>query len=77
MFMIATIQSMVAGTPTQSGSSWLPRTGNVKRSTLTPKPTTTPAAASCPPSFPHHGSPRKSSIAPTVVAMAAPSRIPR
>jgi hypothetical protein len=45
MFMIATIQISVAGPEAQPGSSWLPRPGNVNRSTLTPKPIATPAAA--------------------------------
>ena len=36
MFMIATIQIKVAGTPTQAGKSWMPRKGNVKRSTCDP-----------------------------------------
>ena len=31
MFMIATIQRTDSGIPTQSGSSWMPRNGNVKR----------------------------------------------
>ena len=37
MFMIATIQRTVSGTPTHSGSWWMPTTGNVKRCTQTPK----------------------------------------
>ena len=77
MFMIATIQRIEAGMLTQSGSVWMPTSGNVKRSTWTPKPTAIAAAETCPPSFPHHGSPRKSSTTPTKVATAAPSRIPR
>ena len=77
MFMIATIQSIESGMPTQSGSCWIPSSGNVKRSTWTPKPTAIAAAEIWPPSFPHHGRPRKSSTTPTKVATAAPSRIPR
>ena len=36
MFMIATIQMIVSGMPTHAGSAWMPRNGNVKRSTQTP-----------------------------------------
>jgi len=36
MFMIATIQMIVRGTPTDADSEWMPRNGNVKRSTQTP-----------------------------------------
>ena len=77
MFMIATIQKTVAGTPTQLGSDWIPTTGNVKRSTQTPKETTVTAAPTWPPSFCHQTRPRASSSAPTIVAMAAPRRMPR
>ncbi len=77
MFMIATTQTIVAAPAAHSGSSWLPKPGNVKRSTVTPNPTATEPAATWPASLPHHGRPRKSSMAPTVVAIAAPSRIPR
>ncbi len=37
MFMIATIQRIVSGTPTQAGTVWMPTNGNVKRSTQIPK----------------------------------------
>ena len=77
MFMIATIQRTDSGIPTQSGSVWMPMTGNVKRCTQIPKPTGIAAAATWPPSFSHQRSPRKSSTAPTVVATAAPSNSPR
>ena len=77
MFMIATIHSTDSGIPTHSGSSWMPRIGNVKRCTQIPKPTGIAAAATWPPSFSHQRRPRKSSIAPTVVATAAPSSSPR
>ena len=36
MFMIATIQTRVRMTPSQSGSAWTPTIGNVKRSIVTP-----------------------------------------
>ena len=45
--------------------------------TQTPKATGTAAAATWPASFSHQRRPRKSSIAPTVVASAAPSSSPR
>ncbi len=77
MFMIATIQMKVSGTPTQAGKSWMPRKGNVKRSIATPKPIGIAAATLWPPSFAHQCRPRKSSTTPTQVATAAPSRIPR
>ena len=77
MFMIATIPTTVSGTPTHAGSAWMPRNGNVKRWTQTPKHVGIAAASTWPPSFCHQLSPRKSSIAPTVVATAAPSRRPR
>ena len=77
MFMIATIQRNVTGTPTHSGNSWMPRNGNVNRSMAMPNPSGIAAATLCPPSFAHHDSPRKSSTTPTKVATAAPSRIPR
>ena len=77
MFMIATIQSIVAGIPTHAGSAWIPMNGNVKRSTQIPNATGIAAATSWPPSFCHQRSPRKSSSAPTTVATAAPSRSPR
>ena len=77
MFMIATIQRIVSGTPTHSGRACTPRTGNVKRCTQSPKPVGIAAARTWPPSFSHQTSPRKSSIAPTVVATAAPSSRPR
>src|SRR5207248_6611785 len=50
---------------------------NVKRCTQIPNPTGIEAAATWPASFCHQASPRKSSIAPTVVATAAPSSRPR
>ena len=77
MFMIATIQASVSGTPAHSGSEWTPRSGNVKWRIQIPKPVAIPAAASWPPSFSHQVRPRKSSIAPTAVATAAPSSRPR
>ena len=76
MFMIATIQRIVSGTPTHSGSACTPTIGNVKRWTQIPKPVGIAAAAIWPPSFSHQTRPRKSSIAPTRVATAAPSRRP-
>ena len=48
MFMIATIQMIVSGTPTDAGSAWMPRNGNVKRSTQTPNHVGTAAASICP-----------------------------
>ena len=48
----------------------------MKRCTQIPKPVGIAAAAIWPPSFSHQTSPRKSSIAPTVVATAIPSRRP-
>ena len=77
MFMIATIQSTVSGTPAQLGSAWMPRNGKVKRLTQTPKMVGTDAATSWPASFWNQRRPRKSSITPTVTATAAPSRMPR
>ncbi len=77
MFMIATIHTMVSEMPTHAGSWWIPSTGNVNRCTQIPNPAGMAAAASCPPSFSHQRRPRKSSIAPTVVATAAPRRSPR
>ena len=77
MFMIATIQTIVSGTPSQAGSAWMPMNGSVKRSTQIPKPVGIAAATSCPPSFSYQRRPRKSSIAPTVTATAAPSSRPR
>ena len=67
MFMIATIQSIVSGIadPVRqlAGS---PRSGNVNRSTVDAEADRrSPAAATWPPSFPHHGRPRKSSTTPT------------
>ena len=76
MFMIATIQAIVSGIPTHSGSACTPRIGKVKRCTQIPKPVGIAAAAICPPSFSHQTRPRKSSIAPTVVATAIPSSRP-
>ena len=49
----------------------------MKRCTQTPNQQTIAAAATWPPSFSHQRRPRKSSTAPTVVATAAPSRMPR
>ena len=77
MFMIATIQITVSGLPTQPGIVCTPASGSVKWLIQIPKPTGMAAAAIWPPSFSHGRRPRKSSIAPTVVATAAPSRIPR
>ena len=48
MFMSATIQTIVAGTPTQAGSSWMPTNGNVKRSIQTPNATGIAAASDLP-----------------------------
>ena len=36
MFMSSTIHSTLSGIPSHAGSSWMPRNGNVKRSTQTP-----------------------------------------
>jgi len=77
MFITATIPNTVKGAPTHSGSTCTPTSGNVNECTHTPNPVGITAAVTCPTSFCHHESPRKSSIAPTVVATAAPSRIPR
>ena len=48
MFMIATIQRIVSGMPTHSGSSWMPMNGKVKRSIQTPNQTGIAAAMSMP-----------------------------
>ena len=77
MFITATIQMTVKGPPTQAGRSTTPRNGKVKWSTHTPKTTGIEAASTCPPSFSHQASPRKSSIAPTAVATAQPISTPR
>ena len=77
MFMSATIQTIVAGTPIHADSSWMPTNGNVNRSTQIPNATGIDAASTWPPSFCHQTSPRTSSIAPTVSATAAPSSSPR
>ncbi len=77
MFITATIATTVSVAPTANGSSWAPMNGNVKLCIQTPAPTGIAAAKTWPASFSHQRRPRKSSIAPTVVATAAPSRIPR
>ena len=77
MFITATIQTIVSGTPIQGGRSTAPRNGSVKWSIQTPNAVGIAAASTCPASFGTGASPRKSSIAPTTQATAAPSRIPR
>ena len=77
MFITATIATTVSGIPTHAGSSCTPTNGNVKLWTQTPNMHGIEAASTWPPSFSHQRRPRKSSTAPTVVATAAPSRIPR
>ena len=77
MFITATIPTIVSATPTGFGRSCTPTTGNVNRCTHTPNQPAIAAAATWPPSFSHQRRPRKSSTAPTVVATAAPSRMPR
>jgi hypothetical protein len=77
MFMIATIQSTDSGMPSHFGSVCTPTIGKVNRCTQIPNPTGIAAAVTCPPSFSHQFSPRKSSTAPTIVATAAPSSRPR
>ena len=44
MFMIATIQMIVSGIPTDDGRVWTPTKGNVNRFTQMPKPVATAAA---------------------------------
>ena len=77
MFITATIQTTVRGTPTAAGRSTGPRNGNVKWSIQTPKKGGITAATTCPASLRPGASTRKSSIAPTTVATAAPRRTPR
>ena len=77
MFITATMKSIEIGTPIQAGMSRTPRNGNVTWSIQTPNIGGIDAATSCPASFTDGESPRKSSTAPTTVAMAAPSRTPR
>ena len=77
MFITATIQITVNGAPTQTERSATPRNGNVKWSIQTPKIGGIEPAMTWPPSFSHQRRPRKSSIAPTTVATAAPTRRPR
>ena len=77
MFITATIQTIVSVIPTEAGRSTTPTNGNVKWSIHTPDAQAIAAAAICPASFGRGSSPRKSSIAPTTHATAAPSRIPR
>ena len=77
MFMIATIQRIAERRRrSTAAASWTPRNGNVKWSIQTPNPTGIAAAMNWPPSFCHQARPRKSSTAPTIVATAAPSRMP-
>ena len=45
MFMIATIQMIVSGIPTEDGKVWMPTNGSVNRFTQMPKPVATAAAA--------------------------------
>ena len=77
MFITATIPSTVSGTPTHAGQRVHADDRERERCTQTPKPVGIAAASTCPPSFCHQLSPRKSSIAPTVVATAAPRSTPR
>ena len=65
MFITATIQTIVSGTPSQAGRSTAPRNGNVKWSIHTPNAVGIAAATTCPASFGAGARPRKSSIAPT------------
>ena len=77
MFITATIQTIVSGTPIPAGRSTAPKNGSVKWSIQTPKAVGIAAAITCPASFGIGSSPRKSSTAPTTHATAAPSRMPR
>ena len=77
MFITATIQITVSGMPTPAGRSTGPRNGNVKWSIQTPKKGGIEAATTWPASLRPGLSTRKSSIAPTTVATAAPSSTPR
>ena len=77
MFITATIQTIVSGTPIHAGTSTAPTNGSVKWSIQTPNAVGIAAARTWPASFGTGASPRKSSIAPTTQATAAPSRIPR
>ena len=70
MFITATIATTVSVIPIHAGTSCTPTTGNVKRWIQTPNMHGIEAASTCPPSFSHQRRPRKSSIAPTVVATA-------
>ena len=77
MFITATIQSTVSGTPTQAGQ--VVDADEREREVVDPDPEDRPgstAARTWPASFSHQRRPRKSSIAPTAVATAAPSRMP-
>ena len=77
MFITATIQTIVSGTPIHGGRSTAPTNGNVKWSIQTPNAVGIAAASTCPANLGRGASPRKSSIAPTTHATAAPRRIPR
>ena len=77
MFITATIQSTVSGMPTTAGRSTGPKNGKVKWSIQTPKKGGIEAATIWPASLRPGLRTRKSSIAPTTVATAAPSRTPR
>ena len=77
MFMTATIQSTVSGMPTTAGRSTGPKKGNVKWSIQTPKKGGIAAATTWPASLRPGLRTRKSSMAPTTVATAAPSSTPR
>ena len=77
MFITATIQMIVSGTPIHGGTSTAPRNGSVKWSIQTPNAVGIAAASTWPASFTTGERPRKSSTAPTTQATAAPSRMPR
>ncbi len=76
MFITATMKSIESGTPIHAGMSSTPMNGNVMWSIQTPNIGGIDAATNWPASFTDGESPRKSSTAPTTVAIAAPSSTP-
>ena len=77
MFMIATTQTIVAAPAAHSGQLLAPEAGEREAVDGDAEADGDRAGRDLAAELPHHGRPRKSSIAPTVVAIAAPSRIPR
>ena len=77
MFMIATIQTKVMGTPSQAGKLLDADEREREAVDRDPEADRDRRGELWPPSFAHQGRPRKSSTTPTQVAIAAPSRIPR